>query len=910
HLILASRRLPTLPDLPILVARQQVGGFDLNELAFRPAEIRLLFEQGYGVTLADTDVEELARRTEGWVTGLHLAQLGSSHGLPDLTHAARVVGVDLSGYFDQQVLGQQTPEVRSFLLQTALLEDFDAALCDSVLGVGNWRAVMDTVRRNNLFVLSIGLHGEWMRYHSLFKDFLQERIRQENPETVQAILLRLAEVSEERGDLEKAHHALAQVGDRNTLAGLVERAGSSLIDNGRILTLSVWLEELPMSQAQENPNLLLLAGIVSLFKGQVQYGLDLIDRGCTTFRAAGDKVNAAAALVERSWAVRLLGEYQEALQAADEAIGLVTGNPEGEYLVADASRMKGLALYRLGRVNESEQYLKNAMEIFVRLRREKSLPHIQLELGMIRRALGDPVSAQAYYEKALNTWQEQGNLTSQATLLNNLGVLHHARGEYEKAVQTFEKGLDCARRSGYLRSQALILASLGDVYTDIFDLEAAGLLYQQVYDIAVKTTDHFLVNYAQVCLAGIARLSGDHRRARLLLDNAGMSLQKTGSHYEIGLHALESGRLSLDTERPKGAILDLNTALENFEQGGLQAEAAWARLWLATVQGMMGESESASAGLEAVLHPLEGGELPPSFLPNGLQVRNWLAALVEENGKGQRIRIFLEKVDSFQRQLPSLRRRLRRLTSVVSAAVPELVIRGFGKPHVKAKGRTVNNAQWHSRAVREMFFLFVHSQKPLTKEQIGEILWPESAPEDLKLRFKNELYRLRRAVGKDVILFDGNTYSFNRDLDFDYDVDTFKDNLRRARSSKNAEEKLRAFQEAVAVMRGPYLEGIDSTWVLTDREQLQQEYLDALLTLAGLLLDRKDTSEALKICRYALVADKTLEEAYRLLMRIYAARGDRMGVTHQYQACREALEDELGVPISMETEALYRQLTS
>ncbi|MBI4732730.1 MAG: hypothetical protein HY781_11530, partial [Chloroflexi bacterium] len=47
HLILASRRLPTLPDLPILVARQQVGGFDLNELAFRPAEIRLLFEQGY-----------------------------------------------------------------------------------------------------------------------------------------------------------------------------------------------------------------------------------------------------------------------------------------------------------------------------------------------------------------------------------------------------------------------------------------------------------------------------------------------------------------------------------------------------------------------------------------------------------------------------------------------------------------------------------------------------------------------------------------------------------------------------------------------------------------------------------------------------------------------------------------------
>ncbi len=46
------------------------------------------------------------------------------------------------------------------------------------------------------------------------------------------------------------------------------------------------------------------------------------------------------------------------------------------------------------------------------------------------------------------------------------------------------------------------------------------------------------------------------------------------------------------------------------------------------------------------------------------------------------------------------------------------------------------------------------------------------------------------------------------------------------------------------------------------------------------------------------------------MMRIYAARGDRMGVVDQYQACREALEDELGVPVSSETEALYQRLTS
>ena len=910
HLILASRRLPTLPDLPVLVARQQVGGFDLHELAFRLDEIHLLFEHGYGVKLVDADVEELARRTEGWVTGLLLAQLGSIRGLPDLTRAARAVGVDLSDYFDQQVLAQQPPQVRSFLLQTSLLEEFDSALCDSVLGVGDWSSIMAAIRRSNLFVLSTGLRGEWMRYHSLFKDFLQERLQQESPETMQAILLRLAEVSEERGDLEKAHYALLRVGNQDVLAAQVERAGTGLIENGRMLTLSAWLDELPESLLRQSPILLLFSGIVSLVKGQVQYGLSLINQVEAMFRLAGDQPNLAVALLRRSWAQRLLGGYEPAVADADEAIRLMTGKSNPEQIMAEAYRMKGLALFRLGQVQASEECLKHALEIFVRLDQEKNIPLAQMELGMTRRVLGDTTSAQVYYEKALAVWQEQGNLTSQATLLNNLGVLYRMRGEYERAVKAFEKGMDCARRSGYTRSQALILASLGDLYVDINDPEAAGLIYQQAYDIAIQAADHFLTNYTRVTLAGVSRLKGNLEQGWLFLQDAGVSLQGSGSHSESGLHALESGRLHLTSRQPGQAIPALRIALENFEQGGLKVEAASARLWLAAALVAAGELESAGNVMQAALQGVEEGELSPSFLPVGLQVRAWLAALVKEDGAGLRVRLYLDKVVSFQKQLSSLRTRLRSLTSVVPTSAPDLVVRAFGRAQVRVKGRAVTNAQWQTRSVRELFFLFVHTPGPLTKEQVGEILWPESAPETLKLRFKNELYRLRRAVGQNVVLFDGSAYRFNRNLDFEYDVDVFENNLQRARDARDAEEKLRACQEAVAVVRGLYLEEIDSTWVLADRERYRQEYLDALLTLAGLLLERKETEEALKVCQYALASNKTFEEAYRLMMRIHAARGDRMGVTHQYQACHAALEEELGVTPSVETEALYHQLTS
>jgi len=910
HLILASRRLPTLPDLPVLVARQQVGGFDLHELAFRPDEIQQLYRQGYGVDLSDSDVEELARSTEGWVTGLLLARLGSAEGLPDLTYAARAVGVDLSDYFDQQVLSQQPPKIRSFLLQTSLLEEFDAALCDSVLGVGDWRAIMATIRRSNLFVLPLGAQGEWMRYHALFRDFLQQRIQQESPETMQAILLRLAEVSEERGDLEKAHYALRRVGNQDVLAAMVGRAGTALIQHGRLLTLSSWLDALPETALRQDPSLLVLTGIVALVKGQVQFGFGQIEQGEALFRAAGDRVNTAAALLRRSWAHRLLGKYEPAVADAEQAVQWMSGQDGEELFQAEALRMKGAALFRLGRVQEAEQCFVKALDGFMRLERSRDIPLAQMELGLARRVLGDTASAQVYYEKALAAWQEQGNLTSQSTLLNNLGVLNRLRGEYEKAVKAFEKGLDCARRSGYLRSQALILASLGDLYTDVGDPEAAGVIHQQAYEIAIQTADFFLTNYTRITLAEVARLKGDLEGAALLLKDAGTALRGTGSNSELGLHALEQGRLHLTASLPRQAIPALRGALRHFEQGGMRVESAWAHLWLCAALLDVGEIKTAQAELDAALQPSQAEELLPALLPTGLQLRAWLTRLEDAPGSRARLDRFLEQVAGFHKGLGVLRKRLRQMTSVVPAAAPDLVIRAFGRPQVRVRGRTLTNAHWQTRSVRELFFLFLHTPMPLTKEQIGELLWPESPPDKLKLRFKNELYRLRRAVGQNCILFDGSTYRFNRSLEYEYDVEIFENTLQRALAARDGEEKLRLYQEAVAAVRGPYLEEVDTTWALADRERHRQAYQDALLALTRLLLERKETGEALKVCQYALAVNKGLEEGYRLMMRIHAARGDRMAVTHQYQACHAALEEELGITPSVETEALYRQLTS
>jgi LuxR family maltose regulon positive regulatory protein len=528
---------------------------------------------------------------------------------------------------------------------------------------------------------------------------------------------------------------------------------------------------------------------------------------------------------------------------------------------------------------------------------------------MARRGTGDDEAAQDLYEKALEIWKERGDLTWQADILNNLGVLHHLRGEYEQAATAFEQGLECARRSGYLHSEALLLTSLGDLYAELGEFEIARHAYEKAEDIARQTSDQFLITYSLLSQAGVARASGIFDRARLLLDEVYAPVKEHNSNYEIGLFELECGRLELSSHSPLRAIPHLESAVESFRQGSRILETGWSHLWLAAACNQVGDVQAARLHIKETVK-LDGKGYH-SLSMAAFQVRPWL-----DNGLGDDPEVraslarLLSRAEMLQSKLPSVRKRLRRLTSTVPLPPPHLDIRAFGKAQVRVNGKLVTNTDWQARSVRELFFYFLHASDTLTKEQIGADLWPEVTPRQLKLRFKNNLYRLRRAVGPETILWDKDLYRFNQDLDYEYDVETFKTQLGKARAAKGVLERIQHYQEAVDQIKGPYLNDFESTWILPERERLEQDYLRALLSLAKLLLQIEKNEEALQICEHILARDACLEEAHRFAMRIYDRLGNHTAVSRQYRVCQRALRTELGVDPSPETEALFRRLTA
>jgi LuxR family maltose regulon positive regulatory protein len=299
------------------------------------------------VTLTDKTVKELAQQTEGWITGLHLLADRVTQSIPDLTRAARTTGVNLAIYLDQQVLASQPLKLRKFLLQTSLLEEFDADLCEAVFGKGDWKRIIKTVMQHNLFVLPVGQDGKWLRYHHLFQEFLQQRMREEDPERALNILSRLAEVYKERKEWEKAYSIYHQSGNPSLLADLIDLAGTSMLISEYLITLRTWLDELPATLLEERPSLLSLKGALLCGLGEGQGALPILNQAILEIRQTEDLPGLALALVRRAAARRLAGDYTNSLHDSDEALRLSKNKPDLQTIYAEAERFKGINLYQL-----------------------------------------------------------------------------------------------------------------------------------------------------------------------------------------------------------------------------------------------------------------------------------------------------------------------------------------------------------------------------------------------------------------------------------------------------------------------------------------------------------------------------------------------------------------------------------
>jgi two-component SAPR family response regulator len=289
------------------------------------------------------------------------------------------------------------------------------------------------------------------------------------------------------------------------------------------------------------------------------------------------------------------------------------------------------------------------------------------------------------------------------------------------------------------------------------------------------------------------------------------------------------------------------------------------------------------------------------------RVGRWL------NRRGSRIlresvlRSFFERADRIQKILPEIYSKLESKNKSAEQSVPRLEIISFGDVEVRCNSRALELSDWQTREARDLF-LFLLQSPPLTKEQIALVFWPDISPARLKMRFKINMYRIRKAIGQDAILFDDEHYRFNRDINYYWDREKLDEIFARLRYTTETSNRAKLLEQVLALVKGPYLANLYAEWIESDRFRYQELYRDAMLELANIYLQDGRTQQSLTIARMILQFDPLLEGAHRLIIQAYATLHDPAGMTLQYRQYEQALDQELGLEPSSEISSLYEKL--
>ncbi len=302
---------------------------------------------------------------------------------------------------------------------------------------------------------------------------------------------------------------------------------------------------------------------------------------------------------------------------------------------------------------------------------------------------------------------------------------------------------------------------------------------------------------------------------------------------------------------------------------------------------------------------------PQQYIPSmsaANDVKNVLKPLTKKKVLGVKISKLIEEIDKFHKLTQKSRRIIRKKASVVPFAPAKIIIRTFGSVEVIVNNRTLKISDWKTQTSRDLFLLFLAHPEGLTKEEVGVIFWPDASTSELKLRFKNAIYRMRHAVGSDVVNFQDNYYLFNHAVDYEYDIQNFIAAIKIASVKKNVNQKIEAFEIAVSLYKGTYLPRLDKTWVVTDREKYLKMYMKAAEELALLYMNNKEFEASLETSQSALEFDPYNEPLHRICMRVFAALGNKSAVSNQFDKCRTFLLKEIGTEPSSQTITLYESL--
>jgi LuxR family maltose regulon positive regulatory protein len=368
HLVIATREDPHLP-LSRLRARGQLTELRAADLRFTPAEAADFLNQVMGLNLSAEHIAALDTRTEGWIAGLQLAAI-SMQGHQDTTSFIKSFTGShhfVLDYLMEEVLGQQSERVQTFLLRTSILDRLCGPLGDAVLldSSSSGQETLEYLEHANLFIVPLDNERRWYRYHHLFEDLLCHRLEQTSPTLAPKLHRQASDWLESENLIEEAVvHAFVSRDWEHT-AKLIYHFAHRVHIQTNLTTLGGWLAALPEPIIRARPWLCVYQALAWYWTGprdRIEERLQLAEQalpGSQMPEAEATHLAGYIAAIRAHYAL-VSGNIPRVLDMAQAALQQL---PEGDYMRGWTAVALGGAYWGQGNVVASQLAFQTAKTV-------------------------------------------------------------------------------------------------------------------------------------------------------------------------------------------------------------------------------------------------------------------------------------------------------------------------------------------------------------------------------------------------------------------------------------------------------------------------------------------------------------------------------------------------------------------
>ena len=883
-----------------------------SNLRFTKEEAQKLITSIYKMKYTEGEIDRIFQRSEGWIAGLYMLcrnNMPVDAGLPDNSEGV------FKCYF-REFFFQLEKSSQDILSDLSILPDFSADDIRSLFGYEEAEELLNWLETSNLYVQKLYLDAVRFRFHSLFRqeleDILLERVGKNQ---MQQQYIKAANYYADKGEKALAVKLLLCADQTDLAVSIAEKQGICDFNRGHLENIGDYIQGFPESTIMQNPYLLFFKSITYQNVSH-ETSLNYAMKALRLFFRRKDTsylMNTFGMILVITFQTNSFEKLKEAAEYLPvPRIVLGGGAPLVKLLISMASGMvadekfhfaallykildrmklddpvwnysclmtKGILLYRTGKLEESVQNFDLILNHPVGLASDRwkitGMVAGHLALNLLR----DIDRSKAVMTEFSILAEEYDSNFARGFTYRMAAFTSYQANDKVHAIENIEKSAEA-----FELSSSPILASVSKItkYFWSSDECAEKMADQTRAELDIMKEYHVGHGFYELChtMMGAILIKAGHfdEAGEILLSVLKRSEKKKASQSICGvlIQLIELSYCTGDENR-------LKMYLRKWVKGIVKNQYTY--LWEADWQTLVRACALACKYDDR-----------PEYMAKviGLYFGKEASERMRSNPSAA-----AAQPDAFIEPYQSRIRSRRKIS-----------VKLFGKFKIAADGFEITDEDFKTRKISGILkYILLHTEKAVSRDALTAVFWPESDEKSAFVSLRVALSDLRKVLSKCNMAFDGtnallceNKSGFYiSDLnEITFDTTTFAERYKQYKSAAGSTQKAELLKEIIEIYNGDLLEdNLYDDWLVVLREHYRSIFIEASHALAGMYLKEKSYDEAEKVLDKHLKIDPLDDKACSMLLRVFKRSGQENRASAFKRQFEKRFLAEMGQPAEL-----------